>query len=432
MIVKKSLVTISIAGVLSACVATKSGNGNKEQQITVTNTSATALTDKPVVIKRSRFKNLPAGTLYPLLLSATNDTVAAQLDDLDGDNKWDELFFVANVLPNATNTYQLNWVATQPQFEKRTSVRFGKRASATTPVEPATSETLYQKELPKSLGFQRYQTDGPSWENDKVGFRHYLDGRNAKDVFGKLVPYMSPENVGINSKGEVEDNYHVMEKWGRDILAVGNSIGIGGVALVYGNQLLRLGVTVDDSVNNVEKTTFNIITEGPARSILQFNYSNWQPPNNNQYKAEETVSIWPGMYAYHNAVKVTGLKGNEHIGIGMVNLNSTKAPAEVKVNNKVVALILYDKHTYNKEWWLGLALILPADKYMGYVEAPRTGKLSNTFLVKLKVNNNEAVGYYAVAGWEMSNSAFKNAAGFEKYVQHLAEQISAEVVVEVH
>ena len=47
---------------------------------------------------------------------------------------------------------------------------------------------------------------------------------------------MSPENVGINADGAVEDNYHVMADWGRDILAVGNSVGLGGYALIAGDS----------------------------------------------------------------------------------------------------------------------------------------------------------------------------------------------------
>ncbi len=36
--------------------------------------------------------------------------------------------------------------------------------------------------------FIRYE--GPGWESDKVGYRFYLDQRNATDVFGKLTTDM--------------------------------------------------------------------------------------------------------------------------------------------------------------------------------------------------------------------------------------------------
>lgn len=397
-------------------------------KIILTNTSAFTLTDKPVTIKRTQLKVPLKGIIYPLILSPDGDTIPAQLDDVNADNNWDELFFVVNLPANATQTYSLKWVTNSIEFVKRTSVRFGKRMSAKDTVQPALDETVYAADMPKKMGFQRYQTDGPSWENDKVGFRHYLDGRNAKDVFGKKITYMSPEKVGINAAGAVEDNYHVMEPWGRDIMAVQNSIGIGGLAMLQHDSIMRLGVTVDDSLNNVEKTTFNIVAEGPVRSVMHFNYHNWKPESRS-YEVDEVTSIWPGMYAYHNSVKASGLQGNENLLIGMVSIFATHPPVEVRVNNKWVALISHDKHSYNKQWWLGLALILPADAYLELIEAPQKGKLSNSYLAKMKVSNNKPVSYYAVAGWEISDAGFKDPAYFQQYVENLVKQISAEVKI---
>jgi len=424
---KKRFVLLFIGSFVFVSLFAQRSVKQKSSQITIVNASSVALKDKPVSINRITLSGIPAGNVYPLIMSQ-KDTIPAQLDDVDGDKKWDQLFFVVDLKANQKRVLSLKWVATEPQFTKRTSVRFGKRMAADIPLASATTETLYAKELPRSLGFQRYQTDGPSWENDKVGFRHYLDGRNSKDVFGKLVPYMALENVGINAKGEVEDNYHVMEPWGRDILAVGNSVGIGGVALIKGDSMLRVGVLVEDKVNNVEKTTFNIVTEGSVRSMLNFKYFNWKP-NENSYDGEETVSIWPGMYAYHNSVKFSNLKGNEHLGIGIVNMNAEKQLSEVRVNNKWVALISHEKHAYNKMWWIGLALIVPAEKYLGFTEAPKTGQLATSYMARLKIKNNEPVNYYAVAGWELSDPGFKDPAYFQKYVLNLVKQISAPIKV---
>lgn len=411
-----------------ACAATKPSGGSR--QIVLENRSSVQLKDKAIAIKRSTIQNSPDGS-FPLILSAGGDTIPSQLDDITGDNQWDELFFVVNLPANATQVYSLQWVSNQPGYTQRTSVRFGKRMSENERVQPAVSETVYAQDMPKKMGFQRYQTDGPSWENDKVGFRHYLDGRNAKDVFGKLIPAMSPETVGINDAGAVEDNYHVMREWGRDVLAVGNSVGIGGVALLEGQNFYRLGVTVDDTLNNVEKTDFNILSEGPVRSIMRFQYNNWKPVAAKNYTVEETTSIWPGMYAFHNTVKVSGLGGGENIGVGMVNLNSTKQPTVIRVGEKWVALISHDKHTYNKEWWLGLALILPANAYLGYTDAPKGGKLSNSFFAKLKAENNRPVSYYSVAAWEMSDKGFADETYFRQYVEELVKQISADVTVTI-
>lgn len=426
----KRLFLILSGGIILIFLLSQCEKSPQKMAISISNTSSIDLIDKSISIDRSQMLYPVERIAYPLVISAKGDTIASQLNDLNGDNKWDELFFVVNLPANGTETYSLQWVDSEPKYVVRTSVRFGKRMSADIPVKPALSETLYAKDLPKSIGFQRYQTDGPSWENDKVGFRHYLDGRNAKDLFGKTASFMSPENVGINASGAVEDNYHVMADWGRDILAVSNSVGIGGYALMNGDQLMRLGVTVDDSINNVEKTTFRIIAEGPVKSVLSYHYENWHP-DDRTYQVDETTSIWPGMYGYQNTVRFSGLKGDENLVIGLVNINDKNPLEEIPVNDQWQVLLTHDMQTYDRQWWLGLALIVPRELYLGYTEAPKTGQLSNSFLAKLKVENDKSVTYYAAAGWEMSDERFKDPEFWRNYVENLVKQISAKVEVTI-
>src|SRR5690606_2644891 len=200
-----------------------------EWTITLKNNDRIDLRQKAIAVKRTDFTTDTG--FYPLLLDAKGDTVPVQVDDTSGDGLWDELFFLIDIPASGEVVLTVKQAENDIVYEKKTAVRFGKRNGLTEPVQPRREDTLYADQLPLAIGYQPYQTDGPSWENDKVGFRHYLDGRNSKDVFGKKVSYMSPSDVGINAQGAVEDNYHVMEDWGRDIMPVGNSVGIGGIAL---------------------------------------------------------------------------------------------------------------------------------------------------------------------------------------------------------
>ena len=399
-------------------------------KIHLTNDSDIALMNKPISIARSEIDLNNETNLFPMLLDEKGDAISAQFNDSDDDYRWDELFFVIDLASREEKNISVKWVAGLPDFPKRTSVRFGKRPSASKPVRPEIQETLAANELPKSLGYQQYQTDGPSWENDMVGFRHYLDGRNAKDLFGKKVTEMSPENVGINAEGAVEDNYHSMEGWGRDVLAVGNSVGIGGYGLAVGDALMRLGVTVDDSVNNIAKTTFKIQAEGPVNSVLSYEYNDWKPQNRS-YDVREHTSIWPGMYGYKNTVSVSGLMGNEDLVVGLVNINTDKALVELLNHERYVIVYTHDKQTYDKKWWLGMALILPKERYLGYTDAPKTGDLSNTFLARLRIDEKEPISYYAIAGWEVSDAGFANEDYFVNYLKQLVDQLSATVNIEI-
>src|SRR5690606_26648882 len=400
---------------------------DSKTRITLSNPEDLALVDKAISIARSEIPVIPDRNVFPLLM-AGSDTIPAQLDDLDGDGQWDELFFVANLAPQGTLELDLSWTESELAFPPRTNVAFGKREGRDQPVRPLTADTLLANEIHALLGYQPYQTDGPSWENDKVGFRHYFDGRNSKDLFGKKVPDMSLETVGISAQGSVEDNYHVMSDWGRDVLAVGNAVGIGGINLMIGDSISRIGTAAGDSVTNVERSTFSITREGSVRSIIDFNYLNWKPLDRT-YQVHERVSIWPGMYAYQNTVNVAGLQGDETLLVGLVNSNTRNSLKEINVGDEYVVLLTHDQQSYEREWWLGLALILPKDVYLGYGEAPKTGIFSNTFYGKLKVEEQLPVTYFAVGCWELSDEGFRDPDYFEDYVVNLARQLAVEVDV---
>lgn len=401
---------------------------SQTRSISVSNKSSLVLKDKAIAITRAGLPGAEEGK-FPLILTATGDTIPSQLDDIDGDKKWDELFFVLDLAPKQKLKLSLNWVNFVPEFTKRTSVRFGKRSSATLPVQPKVADTAYIDEMPKKIGYQPYQTDGPSWENDKVGFRHYFDGRNAKDLFGKRVTWMSPETVGLTAQGAVEDNYHVLKDWGRDVLPVGNSIGLGGVALLVKDSLARLGVTVNDTRNNIKSTSFHIYSEGPVRSVINFHYMDWSTQGR-VYQVNETPMIWPGMHAYQNTVRVSGLKGDESLLVGLPDVANDGPLTEVNVGDWTL-LYTHDKQSYNKEFWLGLALLVPKKAYQGSITAPTTGNLSSSYLAKLKISENKPVTYYAVGGWELADPGFINPQYFRNYVTGLAHQLSAKVKVKI-
>lgn len=422
---KGSYLIVIWAIILHSCQVS---NEDVLTKISITNPHSFDLKDKPVAINKSWFDNDYSDDMHPVIV-LENDTLPAQVDDLDGDGLWDELFFVINLSAGETKVVELVWVENPVEFEKRTNIRFGVRESFDDIVKPQLSHTFYPHQLPGVMGYQPYQTDGPSWENDKVGFRHYLDGRNSKDVFGKRVNYMSPGDVGINEEGVTEDNYHVMEEWGRDILAVGNSVGIGGFGLLINEKLARIGVTEQDSLNNVHETHYSIQANGPVRGLMEYSYEGWEPEEfKRSYQVKETTSIWPGMYAYKNTVVFDNLEGDEMAVIGLVNSNTDK-PLSIMETEKNMVLYTHDKQTYNKEWYLGLALILPKDIYRGYLEAPKSGRLSNTYLAKLSIKEKQPISYYAVAAWELSDEDFQDEENFKSYLQHLSQQLEADLIV---
>lgn len=254
-----------------------------------------------------------------------------------------------------------------------------------------------------------YQTEGPTWENNKVGFRLYLDVRNGKDIFGKTTAAMVMDTVG--NKGDV-GYHHLDQKWGMDILKVGKSLGAGALALQIKNAqldtLVRLGGT------SVQQTRFELIKDGPEEAVIRLYYDNWKVLDRT-YNLVEEISIQPNTYYYQSKVTLNGLKGDEKLVTGIVNLNS-KTSYKMAQSGKTI-LYTHDKQSENKDF-LGMAIMVE-NKHQ-----PQTGKtpnaasdILNTYTVAMYVSNNQPVVFRFYAVWEKTDLRFKEQKHFKTLLQ---------------
>jgi hypothetical protein len=397
------------------------------QIIKIKNNENYPLLNKTINLNRKDIKKYIRKGFYPVIKDSLENIIPSQTNS---DTNWSEVYFQVNLAANSANKYSITWQKNKPFYPIQTSIRFGEKKTAQTPVKPVTKSVFKENMLPNLLGFQPYQTDGPTFENDKVGFRHYLDGRHAKDLFGKLSPEISPENVGLTSKGETIDNYHVLEKWGRDILPVGNSVGIGGIALAKNNNFIRIGSTVKDTTYNIYQTTCEIVTEGPIYSQLFINHKKLNVAGNS-YNIEERPTIWAGDYAYQNFIKCTSLKTNENLAIGLSTIAKDAVLNEYKTENWV-AFYTYDKQSYNNEYNIGLAIIIPNKNFVSINKVTEGEKLSKTYLAKVNTyKKKEPIEYYALGCWELSNPLFETQEGFEKYLKQFLNTLNSSVEVNI-
>jgi hypothetical protein len=400
------------------------------QKIEIVNKENYPLSNHPITILKKDLKKLKSKKNYPILTDNDGNTIVSQTN-ANQNGKWNKLLFQVDLKAQASKTYSLSWQKQKPIDVIKTSIRMGERKTAKEPVKPVSSSVFRAKNLPKVSGFQPYQTDGPTWENDKVGYRHYLDGRHAKDLFGKLQQEISPENVGVTTKKEVVDNYHVMEKWGRDILPVGNSVGIGGIAFSTKNGFKRIGSIATDTLYPIKKTKFKILTEGAIYSQLQITHHQ-ASINNKSFKIVEKPAIWAASYAYENQVNVSSKhKSDENLMIGLPKVATDVAFDEIRTK-KWIAFYTYDKQSYNKEYLLGLAIIVPAQHYIKSGKIPDTEKLSNSYFAELSLKNTkEPLSYFALGCWEYSNPQFKTKNGFESYLNSFLQGLNADVRINI-
>lgn len=325
-------------------------------------------------------------------LSYRNRKLHYQLDDINQDSDWDEL--VANL------------DAQEEDGTQKTNIQFGRSESRGGPIQTYDHFVLYKDKLPKNGGYN-LQMDGVAWENDQLGFRHYLDGRNGRDIFGKRTPSMALDSVGLSDSLTQVDNYHVLENWGRDILSVGNSLGAGGIAILENDSLIRLGVTIRENEDNVDSTVFRIINEGPVRSIFALDFHGWDL-GTRKVNLHQLVEIWPGDNYYSNRIWVDSQNPIDTVVIGLVNNNNDNPEVLVDSLDDYVILASHDKQSYNKEYFIGMALVVPRADFIRYSsDEDYNSTITDSYLILTKLEQGGSLKYHFHAGWGMQDEKFR-------------------------
>ena len=348
----------------------------------------------------------------PVLVSKSGNIIPFQLEDTDSDGNWDALLTSLDFLPNEIIHLEVKKISKQtaPSFQNETNVRFGVGKTKKNVSEVVT----YQREGdPREKDSLFFQMEGPAWENDKVGFRFYFDPRNGIDIFGKTTSKMVLDKVGLHS------NYHKLENWGMDVLKVGNSLGAGAIALKAPNGKLH-------RLTGIEKTTFNIITEGPVKSIFEMKYEGVKIEDQT-INITHRVSIVKGQWGYKSELFFSGIKKPINLVSGIVNLKSNTENSE-KFHN-AFCLKSFGLQSENKDH-LGMAILVNEQDYIKHysVGKKETG-ISTTYLVEMKASNTKTAAFHFLAGWEKSNTQFSSVEGFDTMLKNFSNKINNPIVI---
>lgn len=401
-----------------------------QRHILITNHTSKKRTDAPFVIKKADIKYEESEKL-PVLKDKNGNWIACQLDDLDKDGEWDELAFVYSLEAGESETLFIDWVLPKsyPVFVPRTNVRYGKMISPGNIVILGT-DAHGKYDLPRGKGYP-YQTDGPAWENDKVGFRHYFDGRNVRDVFGKRTSQMVMDTVGIQADGTPGDTYHQLHWWGRDIMSAASSLGLGGIALNTKDSLIRLGVTIKETTDNIDSTRYALVANGPVRSIFRLEFYGWDIYNEKIY-VQETMTIWAGKYGYENVIKTSPLPKRSRLIAGIVNsLNNQPCVFEKAGRYRIMST--HDKQTYDKEWYLGISLLICEENFVSAFETPKVGTgITTTWCANMKPGKDGEYHFNCYACWELNDQRFVNNRFYLDMIRNYAEELSSKLTLSIH
>lgn len=374
-----------------------------------------------------------AGGLLPLLRKADGEVVPCQFDDLNSDGEPDEMVFLYSFTPGQTAEIDIEWIkpSEYPRFEPRTNIRYGKLTPGGM-IEELTTDVHGKYRLPRDPETYPYQMDGPAWENDRMGFRQYFDGRNCRDVFGKRVSRMVLDSIGIKPDGRPGDTYHVWAEWGRDIMSAANSFGLGGMALRTGDELTLLGVPARFETDNVDSTRFTIISEGPVRSVFAIDYYGWEAGGTKVEHLKQQVTIWGGCYGYENIVSVSELPEGCQLVTGIVANQNDMPFVEKEYDGRLVSMATHDRQSYNKEFYFGMALILPEVNAAGSFHSPEMdGDILKTWCMALRPDKAGIYKYNVYAAWEHRDPRFQNRECFLDLIDGYARSMNNPILVTI-
>ena len=279
------------------------GNFHPTQRLefTITNTLDFDRTNAPVVIKREDFPlpdvhemwvtvvdpalppyEGPSEELLRLqgghqLRGETNGhAIFHQMDDLDKDGVWDELFFQTDIRAN-------------------------------------TQKTIHVYIGENTRGWNRHYTHAnigsyarhlmPFWESENVGWKIWF--ANAVDVFAKRKPVLMSNHLYMENL----DGYGVSainQDWGTDIQSVAGSFGGGAICLFEDPQepdavsMPRFTPTQSQlpfksswNAGQLSDTryAYDVVVNGPVRSIIRIKGMNWNS-GKGFYEYEQTYTAY--------------------------------------------------------------------------------------------------------------------------------------------
>jgi len=274
---KTIAITILSCGLLLTTAA-QAASHLKGIKVAVTNPSAEERWAEPIVISipelRKIAPDLRAGSLIVTVthtadlqqdaaaLQATE--IPSQVDDLDNDEKADELAFQLDLKPHETCVVTITYGQPGRIFKIRGDY-------------PAQTDAMFAKKI-----------EGVGWESEKNAWRLYFDPRNAIDLYGKRRSMLMLKRFATS-----EYDYHAESADGRDIYKVGDAIGIGAVAAWREGKLVK--------VSDVRVRSYRVISTGPVRAIAELTYEGWNA-GGGPVTLRSRITQWAGDRGFYHTI----------------------------------------------------------------------------------------------------------------------------------
>lgn len=290
---RRGIVLILALVFVGAGIALAQGDGwytegnfhpHKRIKITITNPLNVDCKDCPVVIRMNEFpyQNIPQRCItvvdpslpgnpepssedlrkysgYLIRKEENGHYIEYQMDDIDKDGIWDELFFMTDIKASETKTMYLY-------------VGEAERG-------------LYKLKTHAGIGYYGRHIV-PFWEAEYIGWKLWFP--TSVDMHGKREPMLTayPEYTQ-NLSG-----YYMPHEYGSDIMTVSSTFGVGGIGLFEvpskPDSVSRPEYDFSTGIGPFFSTryAFDVVFNGPLRSMIKVKTMNWQT-GSGRYELEQ-------------------------------------------------------------------------------------------------------------------------------------------------
>ncbi len=255
--------TLLVAGL----VATGLDARSLQFTLSVDNRSDVPRKDEPVVVKLDRLKRLDFTVKGADIRQKGGESLPYQLDDMDRDNKADELVFLVDMDAESRQTYTVRLDDTED------GRRFTPRVYADMQLDDKKGKHPYITSI-EAPGDSYLYSDlyhhGAAFESELTAYRIYFDHRQNIDIYGKRLRRLELADTHFYTTPE-----QTAQDYGCDVLWAGNSIGCGSFKGWDGKNTVN--------IEPVKTRGQKIIARGPLRTVVKVWDYGWDSLDMTQY-----------------------------------------------------------------------------------------------------------------------------------------------------
>ena len=376
-------------------VMTTTASANRTITVNVSNPMNVSRADVPIIVNLA-----PYGEVRSALVTLNGQEMPCQLDDLNQDEIFDELCFLANLDKKEKQQYTITLMdeGEPRQYPARVFAEMVLSNTKDKKLKKNQQNNYIESITARGDAAYTYNIQhhhGVDFESELNGIRIYFDARQTLDLYGKFKKQLELKETQFYT-----DDEQKKRGYGDDVLWVGQTFGLGAFRGWDGKQ--------PTLVEPVATRTQRIISYGPLRTIVEVIDKGWKA---DAQKSPVNMTLRYVQYAGHRDTDVDVLFNKDvsdyRFSTGIINV---KGSEEFSNKKGLRACWGTDFPSTDTVKWsretVGLAVLIPQQNIVSEEPANK-----DNYAYVLKVNGrqmsykvtytsaNETFGYHSAKEW---------------------------------